>query len=115
VSRAQHRAEPQRLAGFAHRPAARGTDACLITIRTQIARLERDVGAKLLNRGTPRTPMSTTPRGTALLRTLQDPDLQVLLREHGIAQTNHPASLDASALDCRHTTCSAEPSPPGGT
>jgi hypothetical protein len=42
----------------------------------QFRRLERDIGAHLYHRSTPRQPMRPTQRGTALLAALARPDVQ---------------------------------------
>jgi DNA-binding transcriptional LysR family regulator len=63
--------------------ASRHIGAYPTALLAQIQRLERDVGTLLVNRATPRQPMTPTPRGAQLLRDLQHPDIQALLDKHG--------------------------------
>ena len=44
----------------------------------QFKRLERDIGAKLCYRSTPRQPMRPTPRGASLLKALAQPEIATL-------------------------------------
>jgi DNA-binding transcriptional LysR family regulator len=57
----------------------------------QLQRLERDIGAKLFQRSTPRRPMRPTRRGTALLDALARPEVRA------IAQTPQPDPTNADA------------------
>jgi DNA-binding CsgD family transcriptional regulator len=47
-------------------------------LHRQLQRLEHDIGAPLYHRATATTPLQPTERGTALLRALQEPDIQTL-------------------------------------
>ncbi len=55
----------------------------IATLVTQIHRLERDIGAQLIHRGSPTTPSTPTDRGAALLHDLQQPHIQALIDAHG--------------------------------
>lgn len=48
----------------------------------QFRRLERDIGARLYHASAPGRPMRPTRRGTALLNTLDRPDIRALTAEH---------------------------------
>jgi len=48
----------------------------------QFRRLERDIGARLYHASAPGRPMHPTRRGTALLNTLDRPDIRALTAEH---------------------------------
>jgi hypothetical protein len=56
----------------------------------QFRRLERDIGAKLYYRFTPRQAMRPTRRGNALLRTLARPDICALLHTQTPVQQATP-------------------------
>jgi DNA-binding transcriptional LysR family regulator len=63
--------------------AARHTGAHVSALINQIRRLEHDIGATLINRGTVTTPMTPTTRGAQLLQLLDRPDIHALAEHHG--------------------------------
>lgn len=52
----------------------------------QFKRLERDIGAKLYHRATPRQPMRPTPRGTVLIEELSRPGTRALAAAQPVDQ-----------------------------
>jgi hypothetical protein len=60
--------------------AAAHLDAHQSVLVNQFQRLERDIGAKLFHRSTPRRPMRPTGRGTALLDALARTDVRAIAR-----------------------------------
>ncbi|MFI5914285.1 hypothetical protein [Dactylosporangium sp. NPDC051541] len=59
------------------------TGAQVSALINQIHRLEHDIGATLINRGTVTTPMTPTTRGAQLLQALGRPDIHALVEHHG--------------------------------
>ncbi|GAA1387889.1 TniQ family protein [Catellatospora chokoriensis] len=81
--------------------AARQIGANPSALSTQLGRLERDIGATLIRRATSDRPMTMTPQGQELLRSLQFPAVSELLSRFGSPpagwKPDHPLRRSARA------------------
>ncbi|MFD0635345.1 LysR family transcriptional regulator [Catenulispora yoronensis] len=86
------------------------------TLSTQIARLEHDIGHRLLHRSAPGRPQTPTERGHALLEAIEQPNVRALMAQAlGPVETRPPQTIPGPARDRRpdRTAPARTPGPVG--